>query len=78
MDGNRRKTRKGGMTEQSERQQRETERIEIVIEYMEMVGNRRECHGKAGERWRRSKKICYMTTSNYVVLLYSVLRKHGD
>ena len=22
----------------------------IVIEHMEMVGNRRECHGKAGER----------------------------
>ena len=27
-----------------------------------MVGNRRECHGKAGERWRRSEKIRYMTS----------------
>ena len=53
------------MTEQSERQQRETEQMEIVIEHTEMVGNRRECHGKAGERWRRSEKIRYMT-------LYSV------
>ena len=37
------------MTEQSERQRRETERMEIVIEHTEMVGNRWECHGKAGE-----------------------------
>ena len=49
------------MTEQSERQRRETEQMEIVIEHMEMVGNRQECHGKAGERWRRSEKIRYMT-----------------
>ena len=49
------------MTEQSERQRRETERMETVIEHTEMVGNRRECHGKAGERWRRSMKIRYMT-----------------
>ena len=50
VDGNRRKTRKGRMTEQIRRQRRETERMGIVIEHMEMVGNRRECHGKAGER----------------------------
>ena len=49
------------MTEQSERQRRETEWMEIVIEHTEMVGNRRECHGKAEERWRRSEKIRYMT-----------------
>ena len=49
------------MTEQLERQRRETERMEIVIENTELVGNRRECHGKAGERWRRSEKIRYMT-----------------
>ena len=49
------------MTEQSRRQRRGTERTEIVIENTEMVGNRQECHGKAGERWRRSEKIRYMT-----------------
>ena len=51
------------MTEQIRRQRRETERMEIVIAHMEMVGNRRECHGKAGERWRRSEKIRYMTSA---------------
>ena len=35
--------------------------MEMVIEHTEMVGNRRECHGKAGEQWRRSEKIRYMT-----------------
>ena len=50
-----------GWRNKSERQRRETERMEIVIEHTEMVGNRRECHGKAGERWRRSEKIWYMT-----------------
>ena len=40
------------MTEQSGRQWRGTERTEIVIEHTEMVGNRRECHRKAGEQWR--------------------------
>ena len=49
------------MMEQSERQQRGTEQMEIVIGHTEMVGNRCECHGKAGERWRRSEKIRYMT-----------------
>ena len=29
--------------------------------HTEMVRNRWECHGKAGERWRRSEKIRYMT-----------------
>ena len=49
------------MTEQIRRQRRETEQMEIVIEHTEMVGNRRECYGKAGERWIRSEKIRYMT-----------------
>ena len=61
IDGNRRKTRKGRMTEQIRRQRREVERMEIVIEHTEMVGNRRECHGKAGERWGRFEKVRYMT-----------------
>ena len=63
------------MTEQSGRQRRETERMEIVIEHTEMVGNRRECHGKAGERWRRSEKIRYMTLRHlrsFSVYSYSV------
>ena len=30
-------------------QRRETERMGIVIEHTEMVGNRRECHRKVGE-----------------------------
>ena len=60
------------MTEQSERQRRETEQTKIVIENTEMGGNRRECHGKAGERWRRSEKIRYMTMYVYVnYMIYS-------
>ena len=70
IDGNRRKTWKGRMTEQIRRQQRETEQMEIVIEHTEMVGNRRECHGKAGERWRRSEKIRYMTVFIYSLSYY--------
>ena len=54
IDGNRRKTRKGWMMEQIRRQRKETERMGIVIRHTEMVGNRRECHGKVGEQWRRS------------------------
>ena len=57
------------MMEQSERQRREMERTEIVIENTEMVRNRRECHGKAGERWRRSEKIRYMTFTLYIYVL---------
>ena len=33
-----------------------------------MVGNRWECHGKAGERWRRSEKIWYMTNMPVVTV----------
>ena len=63
------------MTEQSERQQRETERTGIVIENSEMVGNRRECHGKAGERWRRSEKIWYMTKMTFTYVGYRDLHR---
>ena len=44
------------MTEQIRRQRRETEQMEIVIEHTEMVGNSRECHGKAGEQSGMSRE----------------------
>ena len=75
IDGNRRKTQKERMTEQSGRQWRGTEWTEIVIEHTEMVGNRRECHGKAGERWRRSEKIWYMTVSRIGMWGFEVLMR---
>ena len=74
IDGNRRKTRKERMTEQSGRQRWGTEWTEIVIERTEMVGNRRECHGKAGERWIRSEKIRYMTQFKLTQIHVIVLR----
>ena len=33
-----------------------------------MVGNMWECHGKAGEQWRRSEKIWYMTNMPVVTV----------
>ena len=42
------------MMEQIRRQRRETERMEMVIGHT-------ECYRKAGERWRKSEKIRYMT-----------------
>ena len=54
VDGNRQKNTEGTDNGTNQRQRRETEQMGLVIEHTEMVGNRRECHGKAGERWRRS------------------------
>ena len=56
IDGNRWKTRKGRMTEQN---QKTTERDRTDGNSHRTHGNGREqaeCHGKAGERWRRSEK----------------------
>ena len=49
--------------------------MEIVIEHSKMVGNRQECHGKAGERWRRSEKIRYMTVGDFVIVMSGLLRE---
>ena len=53
-DGNRRKTRKGQMTEQSRRQRKETERMGIVIEHTERG---REQAGMSQEGRRMMEKV---------------------
>ena len=54
IDGNRRKARKGRVTEQIRWQRKGTERMGIAKNTRKGVGNRRECRGKAGEWWRKS------------------------